>query len=69
MYYYNPVTFKVGDAVSVCNTTDPELDKKNALVKGFFGDRENPLGIIIELEIPGTYDPCIVLTPHCIKKV
>jgi len=68
MYYYNTPKFSVNEVVSVCNTTDNELDGKQATVKGFFGDRENPLGIIVELKVPGTYDPCIVLTPYCLKK-
>ena len=59
--------FNVKDTVSFHGTADPVLDKATAVVEGFHG--EDGVIVLFQQPRPLGYNPAIVITKYCLKKV
>lgn len=59
--------FNVGDNVKFHSTSDSTLDTAEAVVMGFYGED----GVIVAFTgpRPAGYNPAIVITKYCLKKV
>jgi len=59
--------FNIGDVVALHSTSDLELDRATGTVEGFH-DKD---GVIVTFLPPRPlgYNPAIVITQYCIKKV
>lgn len=58
------------DQMAICNTMDSRLDGQLVTIMGKHTDSSNVCGVIImfQEEIEG-YDPCITLSPYCLKRL
>ena len=61
----------VKDNVEFHSTGDPVLDGKVGVIQGFYGsaaDEQYPI-VLFAHPHPVGYNPAIVITPYCVKKV
>ena len=62
--------FTVGDTVEFHSTSDNNLNGKRGSVVGLYGGGDEAYPIVMfSLPVPAGYDPAIVITPYCLKKV
>lgn len=62
--------FNVGDIVEFHSTSDNTINGRNGSVVGLYGSGPEAYPIVMfGLPVPAGYDPAIVITPYCLKKV
>jgi hypothetical protein len=66
----NTAYINVGDTVEFHSTSDNTLNGKTGSVVGLYGRGPEAYPIVMfTLPKPIGYDPAIVITPYCVKKV